>query len=85
MKPERRWTSRLLLRGIRQSGFRSLCFVARRAAALGDYRLRVRQIARTMKARFDERLAERTRIARDLHDTFLQDHPGQQAGCRTMR
>ena len=40
------------------------------AAAL--YRLRVRQIAGTMKARFDERLAERTRVARDIHDTLLQ-------------
>jgi signal transduction histidine kinase len=40
------------------------------------YRLRVRQIAGHMKARFDERLAERTRIARDLHDTFLQTIEG---------
>jgi signal transduction histidine kinase len=36
----------------------------------------VRRIAGTMKARFDERLAERTRIARDLHDTFLQTIQG---------
>jgi signal transduction histidine kinase/ligand-binding sensor domain-containing protein len=36
------------------------------------HRLRVRQVAKTMGARFDERLAERTRIARDLHDTLLQ-------------
>jgi len=28
MKPERRWTSRLLLRGIRQSGFARGVFVA---------------------------------------------------------
>jgi len=40
------------------------------------YRMRVRQIARTMKARFDERLAERTRVARDLHDTLLQTVQG---------
>jgi signal transduction histidine kinase len=40
------------------------------------YRLRVRQIARTMKARFDERLAERTRVARDIHDTMLQTVQG---------
>jgi signal transduction histidine kinase/ligand-binding sensor domain-containing protein len=38
----------------------------------GIHRLRVRQISRTMTARFDERLDERTRVARDLHDTFLQ-------------
>jgi len=36
------------------------------------YRLRVRQIARVISLRFDERLDERTRMARELHDTFLQ-------------
>jgi signal transduction histidine kinase len=40
------------------------------------YRLRVRQIARSISTRFDERLAERTRMARDLHDTFLQTIEG---------
>jgi signal transduction histidine kinase/ligand-binding sensor domain-containing protein len=38
----------------------------------GAYRFRVRQIAAAMNSRFDERLAERTRIARDFHDTLLQ-------------
>lgn len=36
----------------------------------------MRQIARVINARFDERLAERTRIARELHDTFLQTLQG---------
>ena len=40
------------------------------------YRLRVRQIHKALSARFDERLAERTRMARDLHDTFLQTLQG---------
>jgi len=40
------------------------------------HRLRVRQIARIMNARFDERLAERTRVARDIHDTLLQTVQG---------
>jgi len=40
------------------------------------YRLRVRRVARALGARFDERLAERTRIARDLHDTLLQTIQG---------
>jgi len=40
------------------------------------YRLRVRQVARAISARFDERLAERTRMARELHDTFLQTIQG---------
>jgi signal transduction histidine kinase/ligand-binding sensor domain-containing protein len=56
--------------------FRSLCFVVGALLLWAIYRLRVRQIAGTMKARFDERLAERTRIARDLHDTFLQTIQG---------
>jgi signal transduction histidine kinase len=38
----------------------------------GLYRLRVRQVARRLNARFEERLAERTRIAQELHDTLLQ-------------
>jgi ligand-binding sensor domain-containing protein/signal transduction histidine kinase len=36
------------------------------------YRFRVHQISMTMSTRFDERLAERTRLARELHDTLLQ-------------
>jgi signal transduction histidine kinase len=42
----------------------------------GIYRLRVLKISRAIGARFDERLAERTRMARDLHDTFLQTIQG---------
>ena len=38
----------------------------------GVYRFRLRQVAQVLNARFDERLAERTRMARDLHDTLLQ-------------
>jgi len=40
------------------------------------FRLRVRQLAHALNARFDERLAERTRMARDLHDTLLQTLQG---------
>ena len=40
------------------------------------YRLRLRQVARAISVRFDERLAERTRIARELHDTLLQTVQG---------
>jgi signal transduction histidine kinase len=42
------------------------------AGAWGIYRLRVRQVARQLTGRFEERLAERTRIAQELHDTLLQ-------------
>ncbi len=40
------------------------------------YRVRVRYLARAMSVRFNERLDERTRMARELHDTFLQTVQG---------
>lgn len=40
------------------------------------YRLGLRQMAARMDLRFSERLAERTRIARELHDTLLQSFQG---------
>jgi signal transduction histidine kinase/ligand-binding sensor domain-containing protein len=36
------------------------------------YRLRIHQVAVAMNQRFDERLDERMRLARDFHDTLLQ-------------
>jgi len=53
-----------------------LCTVSGILVAWTLYRLRLRQIAIAMSRRFDERLAERTRIARELHDTFLQTIQG---------
>jgi ligand-binding sensor domain-containing protein/signal transduction histidine kinase len=45
--------------------------------ALGAlYQLRLRQVARVVRARMEERLEERERIARDLHDTLLQSVQG---------
>lgn len=41
-------------------------------AVLGFVRLRMRALASQMNMRFEERLAERTRIAQELHDTLLQ-------------
>ena len=50
------------------------------ASALGlvwtGYHGRVRQIARQYQQRLDERVNERTRIARELHDTLLQSFHG---------
>ena len=43
---------------------------------VGLYQLRLRQAAARMNARLEERLAERERIARDLHDTLLQGFQG---------
>ena len=45
-------------------------------AILVLYRFRMRQMRRRLNLIFDERLAERTRIARDLHDTLLQSFQG---------
>jgi signal transduction histidine kinase len=41
-------------------------------AALAVYRRRMHEVTRLLNVRFEERLAERTRIAQDLHDTLLQ-------------
>jgi signal transduction histidine kinase/streptogramin lyase len=56
--------------------FQSLCVVSGVFIIWVIHRLRVLQISKAIGARFDERLAERTRMARDLHDTFLQTIQG---------
>ncbi|HET9713324.1 MAG TPA: two-component regulator propeller domain-containing protein, partial [Pyrinomonadaceae bacterium] len=56
--------------------FLLLCIAAGLFVIWALYQLRVRQVARAISVRFDERLAERTRIARELHDTFLQTVQG---------
>ncbi len=43
---------------------------------VGLYQVRLRQAAARLSARLEERLAERERIARDLHDTLLQGFQG---------
>ena len=40
------------------------------------YLLRIRQVTAAVRARLGERLTERERIARELHDTFLQGFQG---------
>src|SRR5262249_11088850 len=54
--------------------------VASVVAALGllwaFYRFRLRRLAYDFEARLQERVNERTRIARDLHDTLLQSFHG---------
>jgi signal transduction histidine kinase/ligand-binding sensor domain-containing protein len=56
--------------------FRMLCVLCALVFVVLFYRYRVRQLARVLNARFDERLAERTRMARELHDTFVQTIQG---------
>jgi signal transduction histidine kinase len=52
--------------------FRLACIAAFLAMLWGIYELRVRQLAAQFNLRLEERVAERTRVARDLHDTLLQ-------------
>jgi len=52
--------------------FQLLCALTALHLALLLYRSRMKQITRQLNARFNERLAERTRIAHELHDTLLQ-------------
>lgn len=56
--------------------FKLLCAVATVGLAWSIYRVRVNQIGKAISARFEERMAERTRIARELHDTLLQGFQG---------
>jgi signal transduction histidine kinase/ligand-binding sensor domain-containing protein len=56
--------------------FLFLCVLSGLLLVWALYRLRVRQIRKSLGARFDERLSERTRMARELHDTFLQTLQG---------
>src|SRR5262249_27585068 len=42
------------------------------ASLIAFYQWRMRELARQLNLRFEERLAERTRIAQELHDTLLQ-------------
>ena len=43
---------------------------------IGAYRFRLQQIRAQMSARLNERVLERTRVARELHDTLLQSFQG---------
>jgi len=56
--------------------FRALCVAAFLALLWALYQLRLRQVAQQFNLRLEERVGERTRIARDLHDTLLQSFHG---------
>src|SRR5712675_2766964 len=56
--------------------FKALCAVAVFGLLWLLYTIRLRQFTAQVKARLYERLAERTRIARELHDTLLQSFQG---------
>jgi ligand-binding sensor domain-containing protein/signal transduction histidine kinase len=52
--------------------FRAACVAAAIAVMIGLYRARLGRLTRQLNLRSEERLAERTRIAQELHDTLLQ-------------
>ena len=52
--------------------FRALCATLFLALLWAAYQLRVRQLRREFSAAIEARVSERTRIARELHDTLLQ-------------
>ena len=58
------------------NGFRALCAVLLGGLLWTAWQLRLRRVARQLEMTLDARHAERTRIARDLHDTLLQDFQG---------
>jgi signal transduction histidine kinase/ligand-binding sensor domain-containing protein len=56
--------------------FRSLGVILFLAALFELYQLRMRRLAHQYTLRLEERVSERTRIARELHDTLLQNFHG---------
>jgi signal transduction histidine kinase/ligand-binding sensor domain-containing protein len=56
--------------------FRVSCVAAFLLLLAALYQLRLRQVARQFNMRLEERVGERTRIARELHDTLLQSFQG---------
>src|SRR6266566_2310296 len=55
---------------------RSLCVATFLGLLAGAHQLRLRQVAHQFNMRLEERVSERTRIARDFHDTLLQSFQG---------
>ncbi len=56
--------------------FRALCAIAFLALLWAAYQWRVRQLHHQFEMTLDARVGERTRIARELHDTLLQSFHG---------
>jgi signal transduction histidine kinase len=65
--------------------FRSLCAAAFLALLWGLYQLRLRQLAREFNAGLEARVNERTRIARELHDSLLQGFQGLMFRLQAVR
>jgi signal transduction histidine kinase/ligand-binding sensor domain-containing protein len=65
--------------------FRAACVAVFLMVLWALYRLRLRQVVNAFNARLEERVGERTRIARDLHDTLLQGFQGLLLRFQTAR
>src|ERR1700722_9346943 len=65
--------------------FRGLIAMLLVAVAVAPYLLRVSQISRQFLIRLEERVSERTRIARELHDSLLQGFQGLMFRLQAVR
>jgi signal transduction histidine kinase len=65
--------------------FLASCVAALLALLWGLYQLRLQQLAREFNMRLDERVSERTRIARELHDSLLQGFQGLMFRLQAVR
>ena len=64
--------------------FRALCVLTFLTMLWTVYQLRVRRLAHQFNMRLEARVGERTRIARDLHDTLLQSFQGLMLRFQTV-
>ena len=64
--------------------FKVLCMVAAGAVLALLYRWRLHRVTRQLRERIEERADERERIARALHDTFLQSVQGLMLRMHTL-
>lgn len=65
--------------------FRISCVAALLVVIWTLYQLRLRQLAQQFTARLEERVSERTRIARELHDSLLQGFQGLMFRLQAVR
>ena len=64
--------------------FRALCVAAFMALLWAAHRIRLRQVHHRFEMTLDARVGERTRIARELHDTLLQSAHGMLLRFQTV-
>jgi signal transduction histidine kinase/ligand-binding sensor domain-containing protein len=65
--------------------FLAICIVATGFLAWTAYEWRIRSVSAGLDRRYEDRLAERTRIARELHDTLLQSFQGLMFHLQAVR